>query len=450
MPITSSLARLQVSTNQRFLVTETGSPFFWLADTAWEMFHRLSLEEADIYLENRRKKNFNVIQAVLLSEFDGLRSPNAYGQLPLIDEDPARPNPAFFEHVDALIQMAAVKGLYVGVLPTWGDKVNSGWGMGPVVFTPENAQIYGRWLGERYRDVTNIVWIVGGDRPVLEPLHLSIWRALAAGLRAGNPQALMTFHPCGHLSSSSWFHTDDWLSFNMMQSGHNRHDWAVWEMIASDYAYTPTKPTLDGESNYEDHPVNWDPANGYFRDHDVRKQAYRSVFAGACGITYGNYDVFPFYRHSDGGLSLPPTPELPFGWHERYWEAALDRPGAGQLQYLRRLMESRPYFDRVPDPTLLQPTDGDWRLEATRAADSSYTLIYVPYSNQTFNVNLHALPLRLTTWWYNPRTGAAQTGPDVPHIGGWHTFKSPLGGPDWVLVLDDATRNFPPPGQSTP
>ena len=111
----------------------------------------------------------------------------------------------------------------------------------------------------------------------------------------------MTYHPWGGHSSSEWLHEEDWLDVNMMQSGHGGgHDVPVWDMIAHDYALKPTKPTLDGEPNYEDHPVSpwpkWDPANGYYRDHDVRKQLYRSVFAGACGVTYGHHSMWQFYE----------------------------------------------------------------------------------------------------------------------------------------------------------
>jgi hypothetical protein len=146
------LLRVTVSANRRFLQTETGAPFFWLGDTAWELFHRLTVEEAEFYLENRRRKGLNVIQAVALAEFDGIRTPNAYGDYALTDEDPTRPNEAYFRHVDAVIDLAAAKGLYVGLLPTWADKVTPMWGAGPAIFTVENAHSYGRWLGARYKD----------------------------------------------------------------------------------------------------------------------------------------------------------------------------------------------------------------------------------------------------------------------------------------------------------
>src|SRR5512137_2797023 len=82
---------LKVSANGRFLVFADGTPFFYMADTAWELFHRLNREEAERYLENRRQKRFTVIQAVALAELDGLHTPNPYGDCPLIDDDPTRP-----------------------------------------------------------------------------------------------------------------------------------------------------------------------------------------------------------------------------------------------------------------------------------------------------------------------------------------------------------------------
>ncbi|MFN3422021.1 MAG: DUF4038 domain-containing protein, partial [Armatimonadota bacterium] len=100
--VSSKLPRLKVfddpkhPNNRRFLVTEKGQPFFYLADTAWELFHRLNREEAETYLKDRAQKGFTVIQAVVLAELDGLNTPNAYGQKPLHNNDPTQPNEAYF------------------------------------------------------------------------------------------------------------------------------------------------------------------------------------------------------------------------------------------------------------------------------------------------------------------------------------------------------------------
>jgi hypothetical protein len=132
---------LQVSANKRFLVKANGQPFFYLGDTAWELFHRLNREEAGTYLEDRANKGFTVIQAVVLAELNGLRDPNPYGHLPLINEDPRQPQEAYFKHVDDIVNKAAALGLYIGMLPTWGDKIfRDSWGTGPEIFQPENAR----------------------------------------------------------------------------------------------------------------------------------------------------------------------------------------------------------------------------------------------------------------------------------------------------------------------
>jgi hypothetical protein len=125
-----------------------------------------------------------VIQAVVLAEFDGLTTPNANGDKPLIDNDPSKPNEAYFAFVDWVVQRAAGQGLFIGMLPTWGDKVVlESWGKGPVIFPvdkPEVARAWGRYLGARYKNAPNIIWILGGDRngKGFEP----VWNAMAEGL----------------------------------------------------------------------------------------------------------------------------------------------------------------------------------------------------------------------------------------------------------------------------
>jgi len=437
MSTIQNLPRIQVSPNRRFLVTEDGQPFFWLGDTAWELFHRLKREEAEIYFANRQARRFTVIQAVALAEFDGLNTPNAYGDRPLVENDPTRPNEAYFAYVDELVRLAAQHGLYIGLLPTWGDKVIPLWGGGPVVFNEQNARLYGRYLGERYRQQSNILWVLGGDRPAFHQGSdfRPIWRAMAAGIDEGSGRrTFKTYHPMGGYSTSAWLQGEDWLDMNMMQSGHGSgHDVAVWEMIHHDYGLQPTRPTLDGEPNYEDHPVNpwpqWDPASGHYNDYDVRKQLYRSVFAGGCGVTYGHHSVWQFY-----------SPErVPVNHPIFYWREAIDRPAASQVRHLRALMESetRPYLRRIPDQALLatDPGQGGQHVQATRDADGTYAFIYFPLSRPVF-VRLERLAgSQARAAWFDPRTG------DMHEIGEFSTqgpveFTPPVEGPDWVLVLD--------------
>ena len=438
---------IRVSDNARFLQHADGAPFFWLGDTVWEIFHRATREEAELLLEKRRTQGYTVIQSVALAEFNGLRTPNAYGEYALIDLDPTRPNEAYFKHVDWVIDKAAEKGLVIGLLPTWGDKVvRSAWGEGPIVFNEDNARVYGRWLGQRYGARTNVVWILGGDRPAIwdgKDDYRPIWRAMAAGIDEGTGgNAFMTFHPCGGAENrtSRHLHNEAWLDANMMQSSHGAgHDVPVWQWIEEDYALQPTKPTFDGEPNYEDHPINpwpsWDPANGYYNAHDVRKQLYRSVFAGACGVTYGHHSVWQFYEAGK---------REPVNHPYCTWLEAIDRPAANQVIHLRRLMESRPYFSRVPDQSMLafDPGQRGNHVRATRDAQRRYAFVYVP-NTQTVDIAMDAIAGETANvWWYNPRDGSA-TSLGAFATTGTRFFTTPVDGPDWVLVLDDASQGYP-------
>ncbi len=429
-------SRPTVHADGRFFQTATGDPFFWLGDTAWELFHRLTLAEAEHYLTDRARKGFTVIQAVALAEFDGLHTPNAAGDFPLIDDDPRRPNEAYFAHVDAVVRYANALGLVIGLLPTWGDKVRPMFGVGPRIFDVDNARAYGAWIGARYREA-DVVWILGGDRPPLEASFddRPIWRALAAGIRAGaGARALLTYHPIGSSSSAPHLHTEPWLDFNMLQSGHGSgRDFPVWDWVARDLDRDPRKPVLDGEPNYEDHPVNpwptWDPASGYFRDHDVRKQVYRSVFAGACGVTYGHHAVWQFCDDRHPAINHA----------DRSWHEALDRPAARQVGHLRRLIERHADFSRVRDLELIAsgPGEGGAHLEATRAAERHSALIYLPLSSPV-TIDLERLSgAKLLAAWFDPRAGV-ETPIGIFTRSGRRTFMPPGEGPDWVLMLGQA------------
>lgn len=429
---------LVVSENRRFLVFEDGTPFFWLGDTAWELFHRLSKEEAEVYLENRREKGFTVIQAVILAELDGLNTPNAEGEVPLIHNDPGQINEKYFAHVDWIIQKAEEKGLFIGLLPTWGDKVDRQWGVGPEIFNVQNAESYGEILGHRYRDVRNIIWINGGDR-LGGGENFPVWNALARGIRKHDTVHLMTFHPMGGNSSSRWFHDQQWLDFNMMQTGHGERSYAAYiKLLVPDYRLVPVKPTFDGEPRYEDHPHGWMPGTlGWFDDADARQAAYWNLFTGGFGHTYGCHAIWQM---------LAPGRE-PVGFARHTWVDDLDLPGAWDMGLVRRLMESRPVTERIPFNEIVRneyvpETDA---IVATRGED--YVMVYIPTGwGAAIDMERCGWPLA-RGWWYNCRDGGVKALGELS-AEGVRTFAPETGGRgnDWVLVLDNAERSFGPPG----
>lgn len=439
--------RIKVTPDGHYLQYEDGTPFFWLGDTGWELFERLSFPEIKMYLDNRAAKGFTVIQAVALAEFDGLNKPNMNGEKPLINNDPAKPNDKYFKLVDSTIAYAATKGLIMGLLPTWGDKVTKLWGAGPVVFDSVNAYTYGKWIGNRYRSAKNIIWILGGDRPAVNDTQdwRPVWRQMAKGIiEATDHQCLITYHPWGGANSTSqWIHNESWLDMNMFQSGHgDGHDVPCWRLVTRDRSYKPTKPTLDGEPNYEDHPVSpwpkWNVDNGYFRDYDVRKQTYRSVFAGACGVTYGHHAIWQFMNARTEVINFA----------DRGWINAMDRPGAFQVGYLKRLVESRPVQLRIPDSTIIAGDKGikGEHMEAYRGADNSYAMIYLPIG-KAFAINTSFMNAKqVIAWWFNPKDGTVQKAGNMPRSDTMQ-FTSPTQGVenDWVLLIDDAAKNYKRP-----
>ena len=430
--------RLKVSYNKRFLVHENGKPFYWLGDTAWELFHRLNREEAEKYLKNRAEKGFTVIQAVALAELQGLKDPNPYWELPLENFDPTKPRDAYFQHVDWIIDKAAELGLYIALLPTWGDKVfKDNWGDGPEIFNTDNAKTYGKWLGNRYKDRKNIIWILIGDRNPRHEQDVNVWRAMAAGITegvGGADNALMTAHPQPNNTadggSGKWFHNDDWFDFNMFQTGHCREN-PIFDRIQVAYNRTPIKPTVDGEPIYEDHPVCFNSKDlGISNAYDVRIAAYWSVFAGAFGNTYGCHDVWQMYspqRKSINGASIP-------------WFEALNLTGAGQMKYLRQLIESRPMLERIPDSSLINdPLSIYDKIQATRG--KNYAFIYST-KGKAFTVNMgKILGEKVKAAWYDPRNGKTKEIGEFLNTGK-QLFKPPTEGygQDWVLVLDEVSK----------
>jgi hypothetical protein len=443
----AGLPKLKVSENHRFLVTESGQPFFWLGDTAWELFHRLNREDAERYLKNRAEKGFNVVQAVALAEFDGLTVTNAYGHLPLKDNDPLQPVEEYFQHVDWIVGKANALGIYVALLPTWGDKWNKKWGAGPEIFNPQNAEGYGEWLGRRFKDA-GIVWVLGGDRPVENDTHKEIMRAMARGLRRGDGGAhLITFHPTGGQGSSAAFHNEEWLDFNMRQNGHGIEFTARYDKTREDYDRTPVKPVLDGEPIYEGHPISFNAKNlGHSVAADVRRPFYWDVFSGAFGHTYGHHSVWSFHQPGRKPVNSPLMP----------WTEAIDEPGAFQVAIGKRLLESRPFLTRVADDSVLAPAEyptlvpgaGTRRFVATRDANGSYAMIYVPVGRK-FSVRMDKIArAKVKAWWFNPRDGTVTSIGEFENRGE-RSFVPPTPGEllDWVLVLDDAAKGFPPPGR---
>jgi hypothetical protein len=435
-----SMKALKVSENKRFLVDENGKPFFWLGDTGWLLFSKLNREEVDQYLTDRAQKGFNVIQVMVLHSLDAV---NVYGDSALFNQNVATPMVTkgsdfgdsteydFWDNVDYVVDKAAGKGIYIGMVPVWGGNVLAG------NITKEEAVKYAGWLANRYKNKPNIIWLVGGD--VSGSDSLDIWNAIGSTINKIDANHLITFHPFGRTTSSLWFQNAKWLDFNMFQSGHRRYDqddtkWGFgqdnYKYVNHDYALKPVKPTIDGEPSYEGIPQGLhDTTQPYWRANDVHRYAYWSVFAGAFGFTYGANSVMQFYKPTDKRPSFGPR---------EYWTEGIHLPGSGQMHHLKKLMLSHPYLERVPDPSLIAGENGskyDY-LAATRG--NNYAFIYT-YTGRNIHVQMGKISGdKIKASWYKPKDGTTIKIGDFENKG-THEFDppgKPADGNDWVLVLD--------------
>ncbi|MEJ7769913.1 MAG: glycoside hydrolase family 140 protein [Chitinophagaceae bacterium] len=455
---------LRVSKSGRFLVKENGDPFFWLGDTAWNLFIRLNREEAEKYLKDRKSKKFSVIQAHLLGW--EVADKNAYGFAPFNNNDFKSPNDEYWKQVDFIVTTAEQLGLYMGLLPAWAStytekRKNSK--NDSISFPLEKDTIaayqYGRYLGTRYKNNKNIIWILGGDVwGRKDEIYDNLAKGLTETYADGNPfKILISFHPQGGTnrppatSTSEFYHNKSWLDFNMIQSGHRVGN-KNYERIAKDYDTLPVKPTLESEPCYEEHPIQHAFKNGVFNAWHLRQRAYWSILAGSLGFTYG----------ANGIWQMDKPDKIDKQTHfNNYWYQALDYEGGKQMAFVRALMESRPMniSERIPDQGLLLSADTgvENHIQCARAKNYSYLFAYST-SGADFIIDLPRMKAKkLNAWWYNPRDGKLYNNDNRLTLKPFKVFQArrketfnPPGnagpGNDWILVVDDASQSFNYPG----
>ena len=415
-----------------------GRLFFWLGDTAWLLFQKLTFQEALLYLENRRAKGFTVLQVTLVHTPDYR---NRAGYSALLEDDFARPNPdpspdAYWPMVRSLVDAAAEKGLMMALLPSWGHFVSSG------KLNASNADTYIDFLSERFGDCENVLWLAGGD--VRGSDAPETFDRIGRRLREKCPRQLIGFHPFGRCSSSQWFQSAPWLDFHLFQSGHRRYDQVrlnQWDdkvdaetfvgednyrYVQHDRALSPVRPVLDGEPSYEFILQGLhDKAQPYWQTRDVRRYAYWSLLAGAAGFTYGSNAIMQFWRGTEKGA---------FGVFET-WQEALHNPGSMQMTHVRRLMEEIHWQTGVPAQDLLIGNTGV-RYDYNLALKTDCALCVYSYSGKPFSVDTRSLG-ETKGWWFDPVSGGRSYLGSVP-AGASVPFAPPdrrCDQNDWVLLL---------------
>jgi hypothetical protein len=441
--INHNIPLLSVSEDGHYLIKE-GKPFFWLGDTGWFLFTQ-SPEDVEMYMQNRKSHGFNTLQIMVTNKHFNRPEfrKNYRGDAPFTSLDPVEFNEMYFAHIDDIVKKAEKHNMVIALFPTWGWSLDQMFS----IEKPENAFDFGFLLGDRYKNYKNVIWSVCGEyhkiawdtepkKPDSSPDEKEIARieSLARGLKEGQGGAhLMTIHPDGWKSSTEHFHDAEWLDFNMIQS------WSIGkgnEMdTRDDYFRIPAKPTLLAEPGYEF-------GGGGHQAFEVRYEGYHSVLNGGMGYTYGCEGIWNFKEN---------------------WKDLLNTEGVFQMQYLKKLFESRSFSERIPAQEMIEGITGDWakkqKVMAGISKDSTWAVVYFP--NDTINRSIKLGTIsgdKVNAWWYNPRDGKCYTLKNIESDQPFAEYTkkenkviefNPPGSEglnnDWVLVLDDARKRYSKP-----
>lgn len=378
---------LKVSENGHYF-EKYGEPFFWLGDTIWPAVAWYSLEEMETYFKIRTEQGFNVIHIMLPWAMQGWMLAGRLdkeqtadlvsNQIPVFHNDnPDTPNEVYFEKLDKIIAMANDYDMYMTILPNGG---NGGTHVeGEKILTKENIRRYGKWLGTRYKDASNIMWVNGFD---IQPwLHVDLVYEFNAGIRESGSDHLLVYHPAGG-GSSSYFHNEPWLDANFIQT------WSYYDMIqrlvSFDYYRQPAKPVVMAEGAYEggiEYP------DGPIDSRLARAQGYWSYLSGGF-YTYGHNDI----------------------WRKIKWRDAMDAKGAWQMKILKDFFTALEWWKLIPDQSvILSRSFARYTSEGhamARADDGSYAVAYYAHKC-TININLAKFsdgrPVR--SKWMDPQNG---------------------------------------------
>ncbi|MBW3623094.1 MAG: DUF4038 domain-containing protein, partial [Armatimonadetes bacterium] len=416
---------LKPSASGRYLADRENRPFLYHADTAWKLFLKLTREEAVEYLKDRKAKGFTTVQ-VILTGFMGEK--NRERQAPFLAEgDFSRPNEAYFRHVDAVLREAEKLGLFMALAPAWVGCCGEGWGgRGKPLQAngPEKSREFGRFLGERYKNFNNIMWIMGGDNDPHEDREAI--RQMALGIKEKAPHHLITYHAASsHSSTDVWPPDEKWIDVTMtytyfrgFNKAWNKNQPDVYEVNHQEYRKKPVRPFFLGESTYEGEHGDWGSA------HQARKQAYWSMLSGGMGHAYGS-----------------PNWNIPNDWREK-----MQLPGAKSLRHFYDLFASRLWHTLVPDEKNELAVGGRGEFATNnyavtaRSEDGRLAVTYLP-TPRTITFDLSRMSGPVTARWFDPTNGSYKTVEGSPFSNqGTREYMPPpknaAGDPDFLLLLE--------------
>jgi hypothetical protein len=406
---------LGVSSDGSFLVGRDGTPFLLHGEAAWSLIVQLSTADATRYLADRRTRGVNAVIVNLIEHHFAARPPrNASGDAPFTTAgDFSTPNEKYFAHADQVIDIAADQGIAVLLFPAYlgfggGEQ---GWYQEMTKLTEATCQAYGDFVGRRYANKTNIVWMWGGDYtpPSGDPGE-SCMKVIRDRIVAAAPNALTSAHWAPESTSRSEAAFADAIDLVGVYTYQD-----VLPACQTARAVTPRKPTFLIETCYENEGIQ----SCMKLPMEARRRQWWGLLSCGAGEISGNDPIWSF----DTG-----------------WPQALTSPVSISQVRLVTIARSLLWQSLVPDNTLITAGlgSGYTQVAAARTADRKQALIYLPPgAASSITVDLSRMIEPVTATWQDPTAvGSMSAGGGLT---GSLKFTAPgrnaSGDSDWVLVL---------------
>jgi uncharacterized protein DUF4038/collagenase-like protein with putative collagen-binding domain len=420
---------LTLSADGRYLKDQSDNPFFLVGDSPWYLNVILTGSEIETYLDDRAARGFNAILLEVISRnYQPNGTNNANNSRPFMTADDfTTPGARYWQFVDSVLTEANERGIAVMFFPMYlgfsCTNTDGGWCPQVQAQTTTQLQSYGAFLGQRYKNQLNIIWVLGGDATGSSYAGIAAREdAFVKGLQSKGDTHPITYH-ARRTGSARALRAAPWMTINTQYS-----DWARSSSDAvSAYGETPYMPSFLIEAYYENEQS--------MTNLQLRNQYYWSVLGGShLGFFFGSCNLFQFNR--PGGTCSPNTP----------WRDVLNQTPSKDAALVGRLFRSRRHWLLAPNASIITSgaSGGASLAVAARASDGSSVIAYIPTGNAVTIDMTKVGGGTARAHWYNPRTGDATLINDYS-TSGTRTF-SPPDANDWVLVLDNASAAFAAPG----
>jgi len=407
------------------LAHSDGTPFFYMACTAWNGALKSTDKEWDDYLQHRVTNHYSAIQLVTTQwrgcdkSSEGLIAFEGCGRISI--------NPEFFKLIDKKIDKVNEYGLVAAPVILWTLQSGSGRELSPGYYLPDDqAILLARYIVARY-GANHVIWLLGGDGNYTGTYEQR-WKTIGRAVFDGKHQGIVAQHPRGRSWIGEVYKDEPWLNVIGYQSSHSNNEstvnWITKGPMSQMWSKLPARPLINLEPNYEEIRTT-------ITDKDIRNACYWSLFATPiAGITYGANGIWPWLRPGEKILNHSDAP-----WTSP-WDVSINLPGSIQMGYLAGFIRRFEWWNLYPAQQLLieQPGNETYNkfVSVVKSLDNNTILLYLPVKLQvkirkpldtTYNVR-----------WFDPVRNEYSNGKAVDD-GTIITVTSPHEG-DMLLILE--------------